>query len=302
MSAELGVVTDPLAGVAALRAGACGWVARNAAQLDSPAGRAQLPAVPRAKALLQLAGLVRGWAHVRPGDPELAEPAALVRRVWARDELPAAFAAEPRDARQYGLMYCALAPGGPRRAMRARIEAEGWLMRPVRSPYLRLEIAHFAGLAGLDHRCGARPEVDAACLLARPPRSEAELCVVAHVIFYLTDYGLRAPALPEQELASARRLVDELTRRCVAREGWDDVAKFVLAQHCLGLAPAATPSGAAALRELACVQDASGAIPCAAARLAPTRSATPVERFRKAYQTTVMTALAAVMVSSAAPT
>lgn len=288
-----------------LRAGTLGWVRHNAGYLDSPSGSAELPVVPRAKALLQLARLCRSWARLSPGDPGLAEVTALIHRVWQRPELPDAFASKPRSTRQYCLMYCALAPtpAGPHRQVLAGLAADGYLSRPWRSPYLRLEIAHHADMAGIAHGMGSYPELYAASLLAGRtaalPITDDDACVIAHTIFYLSDYGLRAPGLDRLEAERARRIVVELTGHYVQRDDWDNAAKFVLAQSCLGLNPARTPSGVACLRMLARIQEEAGAIPAAAMRLMPGPEATQTQRFRKAYQTTLMTALMSLMVSSA---
>ncbi|HUQ59584.1 DUF6895 family protein [Lentzea sp.] len=291
--------------LARLRAGTCGWVRRNACFLDSPPGRAELPVVPRAKAFLQLAGLARCWDRVRSGDPDLAEVGALVRRVWPRDELPDALAANPRYASQFSLMYCALAPTAVERsrAVLARLTADGYLSAVAASPYLRLEVAYYADMAGVAHGNGSYRELYAASLLAARtealPITDADACTVAHTIFYLSDYGLRAPDLDRSDLDRARHIVVDLTSHCIERGEWDNVAKFVLSQFCLGLDPARTPSGTAGIRVLAGVLAESGAIPAKAIGLMPAPAATPTERFRKAYQVTLMTAIMALMVSSA---
>lgn len=288
-----------------LRAGTLGWVRHNAGYLDSPSGKAELPVVPRAKALLQLALLCRGWARSSPGDPDLAEVGALIHRIWQRPELPDAFAVDPRYTRQYRLMYCALAPtqAGPHRQVLAGLAASGYLTRRWRSPYLRLEIAHHADLAGVAHAMGSYAELYAASLLAGRtaalPITDDDACDIAHTIFYLSDYGLRAPGLDRLETERARRIVVELTGHYVQRDDWDNAAMFVLAQLCLGLNPIATPSGAACLRMLAEVQEETGAIPAAAIQLVPGPDATQTQRFRRAYKTTLMTSLMSLMVSAA---
>lgn len=287
-----------------LRTGSCGWVRDNAGYLDSSAGQVELPTIPRVKALLQLAGVVRCWARIRPDDPGLAELDALLRRVWPRAGLPDVIAANPRYACQYGLMYCALAPPAePCSEVRARLATDEALAGAGVSPYLRLELAYYAELAGIAHGGGSYRELYAASLLARRsdalPITDADACTIAHTIFYLSDYGLRTPELDPAETERARHLVEEWTVHFSRRQEWDNVAKFVLAQCCLGLDATRTPSGAAGIRLLAGVQDTSGAIPGPALRSRPGPGATRTQRFRLAYQTTLMTAIMSLMVSSA---
>lgn len=292
-------------GLDQLRTGALGWVRRNAGYLDSPSASAELPSTPRAKAFLQLAQLCRSWARVAPDDPGLDEVAALIQRVWRRPELPDVLAAEPRFARQYGLMYGALAPApaaaGPHQAVLARLAADGYLSSPGKSPYLRLETRYYADMAGVDHEIESYPELYGSSLLARRmtavPVTEDEACNITHTIFYLSDYGSRDPGVDGSELAWAQRIVIELTGHYVQRDEWDHAGKFLLAQFCLGVNPAGTPSGAACIRMLAQIQEPSGAIPGRSIRLVPDPAATVVQRFRKAYQPTLMAALMSLMIS-----
>lgn len=287
-----------------LRAGSCDWVRRNAGYLDSAAGHEELPLLPRAKAFLQLAVVSRCWDRVRPVDPGVAEVGALVRDVWSRDDLPAAFATSARYTRQYSLMYCGLASstGTSRGDVLGRLTADGYLATASRSPYLRLEVAYYADMAGAAHGNGSYRDLYRASLLAARtsalPITDDDACTIAHTIFYLSDYGLRTPDLDRAELDRVRGLVVELTEHYSGLAEWNHVAKFLLAQCCLGLDPTATPSGTAALRVLADAQEDSGALPSAALGLLPGCDATASQRFRRAYQTTLMTALMALMVSS----
>jgi hypothetical protein len=284
-----------------LRTGTLDWVRRNAGYLDSPAGHQELPVLPRAKAFLQLAVVVRCWALVRPADPGVAEIGALLRNVWSRGELPAAFATDRRYTRAYNLTYCGLAPstGASCGDVLDRLTAGGYLAATSRSSYTRLEIAYCAGLAGVAHGAGSYRDLYATSLLATRdsalPITDADACTVAHTIFYLSDFGLRTPELDTAEIDRVRRFVVEWTEHYSALAEWDKVAKFVLAQRCLGLDPTGTPSGKEGIRVLAAAQEESGAIPSAAVGLLPDADATATRRFRKAYQTTLMTALMALL-------
>lgn len=149
---------------------------------------------PCVKALLQLALLRRYWAKVRPGDADLGEVTATVERVWRQPEFARLMAAEPSYARQHQLMYGALAPpgmtsmgrGGPHTTALARLAADGYLAPGRKSPYLRLEIRHYADLAGVEHRIESYAELHEASLLAHAetlPVADLDVCVITHTIF-----------------------------------------------------------------------------------------------------------------------
>lgn len=124
---------------------------------------------------------------------------------------------------------------------------------------------------------------------------------MTHTAFYLGDFGRTAPGLGEDALAHAGDLVDRLLRHCVRREQWDLAAELVLTRFILGSEPLDTPSGAAAVECLVRAQRPDGAIPGRSAALAAHPSAPGGEFFRKAYHTTLVTALMALIVSSPRP-
>ncbi|MER7706984.1 hypothetical protein ABTX81_29300 [Kitasatospora sp. NPDC097605] len=259
---------------------------------------------PRVKALLQLALLHRAWAGADPADPDLAGVAATVDQVWRSPDHPRLLTVEPRYARQFQLMHGALAPaglpaGGPHRAVLAEAVAGDFLTPRRKSPYLHLETRYYAELARVPHRLADYPELYRISRLAGHtdgrPIDELDVCNVTHTVFHLADFGFRDPGLDAADLAHARDRVCRLTERCVRRGEWDLTGKLLLAQHCLGLDPLSTPSGAAGLRLLAEVQTPEGAVPgrSAADRTGP--DASPVAFFRASYQSTLVVALATVV-------
>jgi hypothetical protein len=147
----------------------------------------------------------------------------------------------------------------------AGLAADGYLRPAAGSPYLRLEIAYYAEMAGAERGIEPYRDLYAASLLAGRtaalPVTDAQACTIAHTIFYLSDYGLRSPGLDLADAERARRIAEELTGHYLEHDEWDNVAKFVLAQCCLGLDPARTPSGAAAIRLLASVRSRQGRFP-----------------------------------------
>ncbi|MFE6745225.1 DUF6895 family protein [Kitasatospora purpeofusca] len=326
-----------LAAVESLSAGARGWIGRHCGFLDEPAGRAELPVTPRVKALLQLALLYRCWARAteatasasaaasvgtasatasagadrtaepvrtRPPDPDLAAVAATVEQVWRSPDHPPLLTVEPRYARQFQLMYGALAPAGvdadgPHRAALAEGVAGDLLTSHRKSPFLHLETRYYAELADVKHQLLDYPELYRISRLAAhtdgQPLADLDVCNVTHTLFHLADFGFRDPELGEADLAHARDRVERLTEESVRRGEWDLTGKLVLAQHCLGLDPLTTPSGAAALGLLAEAQSPEGAFPGRSATDRVPGDATAVHLFRKSYQSTLVVALTTVM-------
>ncbi|MFD8322451.1 DUF6895 family protein [Kitasatospora purpeofusca] len=306
------------AAVASLSAGARGWIGRHCGFLDEPAGRAELPVTPRVKALLQLALLYRCWARAttagaertaetartRPPDPDLAAVAATVEQVWRSPAHPPLLTVEPRYARQFQLMYGALAPAGldadgPHRTVLAEGVAGDLLTPRRKSPFLHLETRYYAELADVEHQLLDYPELYRISRLARhtdgQPLAELDVCDVTHTVFHLADFGFRGPGLGGADLAHARDRVERLTEESVRRGEWDLTGKLVLAQHCLGLDPLVTPSGAAALRLLVEAQSPEGSFPGRSATDRVPADATAVQFFRKSYQSTLVVALATVI-------
>jgi hypothetical protein len=288
-----------------LSAGTRQWIRLHAGYLDTPSAHAELPVTPRVKALLQLALLRRYWAKAAPQDPGLGEVTALVEHVWQRPDFPHLITLDPGYARQYQLMYGALAPAaisaGAHRTALARLAADGYLTPRRKSPYVRLETRFYADLAGVVHQLESYQELYAASLLARAaglPVEGLDVCDVTHTVFYLSDFGFRDPGLTREARDQASGVVDRLTDHCVRRGAWDLVGKLVLAQYCLGVDPLRTPSGAAGVRMLARAQSPDGAIPGKSATERAAATATPVQFFRRAYQATLVTALATLIITS----
>lgn len=291
---------DPEQAAERLSAGTRRWIGLHAGYLDSAAGRAELPQTPRVKALLQLALLCRCWRRTGPADASLTEAAGVVERAWRRPDLPRLLTLKPKYARQFQLMYAALAPAGSVAAgAPAAVDAD--LSAPGRmSPYLHLETRFYADQAGVAHRLAPYPELYASSLLARAfelPAADLDVCEITHTVFYLSDFGLRDPALPAPARAEALGVVERLTDHCVGRGEWDLAGKLLLAQHCLGADPQRTPSGKEAIRMLAQAQSPGGAIPGKSAAERAAGDANPVDFFRRAYQATVVTALAMLIVT-----
>lgn len=266
-----------------------------------------LPVTPKLKASLELALLRRLWARSRPDDAGLRDVAALVDKIWRDAEFPRQIAAAPGYARQYGLMYGALAPpglfGGFHRAVLEKLTPDGYLMPFGKLPWLRLETRYYADLAGVDHRCESYRKLYEISFLANLttvlPMEMQDAYSITHTLFHLTDFGIRDAGLTGEERARARRIVDELTFHFVAADYWDLVAELLLTQFCLGLDPTRTPSGVAAIRCLAQAQTSVGAIPGRHAGQRVTESVPAIDFFRRSYHTTLVTALVAMIILSA---
>ncbi|MFE5941779.1 DUF6895 family protein [Streptomyces sp. NPDC056480] len=280
---------------------------------DRPAPRG------KAKAALELGLLCHRAARPAGAAPDpLSGATALVRRLWQDPDFPRLFDDSPAYASTYRLVYAALAPDGiddtPRREALARLDP-GFLSPDGKSPYLRIEIRYYADKAGVRHGvepyAELLPQSPLVALRAAGPglaagnaRSTVEPLTVpqayalTHTAFYLGDFGRTDPRITGADLAHARDLTHRMLLHCVTRDLWDLAAELVLTQFVLGEDPLRTPSGAAAVECLARAQRPDGAIPGRSAELKAAPRVTAGEFFRKAYHTTLVTALMASIVSS----
>uniref|UniRef100_A0AAU2JJH0 DUF6895 domain-containing protein n=1 Tax=Streptomyces sp. NBC_00049 TaxID=2903617 RepID=A0AAU2JJH0_9ACTN len=301
-----------------LSAGALGWLGGNLDHFDPFSASARSATHGKAKAALELALLCHCAARLADPPEALGEARALVRKLWQDPDLPRLFADVPKYASTYGLIYAALAPDAiddtQVRATLARLDP-AFLSPRGKSPYQRIEIRHYADKAGVHHTVEPYAELLphsplVAFRAAEPgdatsqdgaPLTDPQAYAVTHTAFYLGDFGRTAPGLGEGALAHARDLVDRLLRHCVEHDRWDLAAELVLTRFILGSDPLDTPSGAAAVECLVRAQRPDGAIPGRSAALAAHPSAPGGEFFRKAYHTTLVTALMALIVASPRP-
>lgn len=317
-----------------LSAGTLDWLGASLDHFDPFAADAGTATHQQAKAVLELALLCHCSARAGgPHDERLDGAAALLRKLWQRPELPRLFDAHPPSAPTYGLVYAALAPDGIDdtlcRATLARL-APDFLSPAGKSPLKRMEIRFYADKAGADHTIEPYAELVGQSPLvtltaAAPgsaetgdvvtgdmvtgdmvtgdaaPLTNSEGYSLTHAAFFLGDYGRTATGLDGDRLAHARELVRRMLDHCVGQDRWDLAAELVITQFILGLEPLRTPSGAAAVECLVRAQRSDGAIPGRSAALIASRSAPAGEFFRKAYHTTLVTALMTLVLSSGRP-
>ncbi|MEU3976719.1 DUF6895 family protein [Streptomyces bacillaris] len=309
-----------------LSAGALDWLGGNLDRFDPYAPHsAGSPPHLRAKAVMELALLCHCAARLPdPSGDRLEGARALLRRLWQREDFPRLFEAHPGAAPSYPLAFAALAPAGTddtvARGVLARL-APADLAPSGKPPLKRLEIRYYADKAGVRH--GIEPYPDLATLsplatlpaAAPPPTSalptpapadtgpltNAEGYSLTHAAFYLGDYGRTELPLTGEQLARAGDLVHRMLEHCVGRERWDLAAELVITQFILGLEPLDTPSGTAAVECLVRAQRPDGALPGRSAALRAPDSAPAGEFFRKAYHTTLVTALMGLVVLSGRP-
>ncbi|GGS44138.1 DUF6895 family protein [Actinokineospora fastidiosa] len=293
-------------GMERLSSGARRWMSANVGYLRPSA--ADLPVTPRAKACMEIGLLNRLWSRVRPDDPELAAVRDAVAEIWRDPDFPEQFADNPAYTRGFALIYSALAPAGltgsTHPATLARLAPDGHVDIAKKSPSGRLELRYYAELAGLDHDVEPYDRLYADSILANLtdvlPMDIETAYRITHTVFHITDFGVRDMGVPPEELMRIRDVAEQLTHHFIAIEYWDLIAEFILTQSCLGLDPRHTASGQAAIDALLNVQKPDGAIPARFAAQRPPDTATPVELFRKAYHTTLVTALASMIPPSTA--
>ncbi|CAL9363636.1 DUF6895 family protein [Streptomyces sp. enrichment culture] len=293
-----------------LSAGALGWLGRNLDHFHPFSPHARPVRHGRAKATLELALLRHCAARLAHLPQELAEADALVRKLWQDPDFPRLFDGVPAYADTYRLVYAALTPDGVDRAPGGAWTDPGFLGPDGKSPYRRIEIRHYADKAGMRHGIEPYAALVPRCPLVTlraaedadaEPLTTPEAYALTHTAFYLGDFGRRSPGLGGGALAHARDLVDRMLRHCVRHDRWDLAAELMLTQFVLGDDPPATDSGAAALECLLRAQRPDGALPGRSAALAAAPQDPAGEFFAKAYHTTLVTALMALVVSSARP-
>ncbi|MGW7090730.1 DUF6895 family protein [Streptomyces sp. NPDC054874] len=307
-----------------LSAGTLDWLGANLDHFDPYAADAGTATHQQAKAVLELALLRHCSARADgPHDERLDGATALLRKLWQRPEFPRLFDAHPPAAPTYGLVFAALAPDGIDdtvcRATLARL-APDFLSPAGKSPLKRMEIRFYADKAGADHTIepyaqlvGQSPLVTLTAAVPEnaatgdaatgdvAPLTNSEGYSLTHAAFFLGDYGRAPTGLDGDALAHARELVRRMLDHCVGQDRWDLAAELVITQFILGLEPLRTPSGAAAVECLVRAQRSDGAIPGRSAALMASGSAPAGEFFRKAYHTTLVTALMTLVLSSGRP-
>lgn len=285
--------------------GALDWLGGSLDHFDPYSSSAPSATHTKAKAALELALLCHCAARLDSAPDSLRGAADLVRALWRRPDFPDLFDVHPGHASSYWLIYTALAPAGiegtPMRL------SPGFLSPHGKSAYQRIEIRYYADKAGVRH--GIEPYADLvplSPLVARPaaetehtePLAAPQAYALTHTAFYLSDFGRTGPGLTGDVTAHALGLVRRLLNHCVAHDRWDLAAELLLTEFILGTDPLRTPSGAAAVQCLARAQLPDGSIPGRSAELRATGSDTAAEFFGKAYHTTLVTALMALIVSS----
>jgi hypothetical protein len=300
-------VTTPLD---RLSEGTLDWLTASLEYFDPFSAPARTSTHRKVKAAAELALLCHCWERSDPLDDRLNKAIALVQALWQLPEFERLIAAEePELVPMYGLIYAALAPIGiddvlPMATL-TRLSAEGYLSPQGKSPYARLETRYYADKAGVDHEIepyevlvGQSPPVVLSARASAAPLSVPEAYAVTHSCFYLTDFGKRDPGLADDVLARVDGLVRERLECSVRHDEWDLAAELVLSLCCLGRDPFAGPSGIAAVECLARVQRDNGAIPARSAALKATKPIPEGAFFRKAYHTTLVTAIMAMAAGS----
>jgi hypothetical protein len=293
-----------------LLAGAIGWLGCNLDFFDPFSEPGRSASHKKVKAALELALLRHCWARLAPDDGRLCPVTARIRALWQRHAFRQLLDAEPCYARQYGLIYTALAPAdvrAPGQVTPVLPMASQRLAPPGLSPYHRLETRCYAEKARIAHAIEPCPGLFEQSLPAASPGRECsgdapltirQAYTLTHAAFYISDFGFHPPQATRSSLRRASGLAGQMLDYCVCQDRWDLIAELVLAQHCLGGDPAGSAAGVAGIRSLLRAQSSSGAIPARSAALKAQAPVSAAEFFRKAYHPTIVTALMSLTVIS----
>jgi hypothetical protein len=232
---------------------------------------------------------------------------ALPFNVWATPSFAERLATQPHRFRLYGAVYASLRSMGLSDATSDAVIhdllSDGYITATEEVPYRRLEIRYLLDLAGIDHDLPHYDTLYNETLLARAERASvltyADAYSVTHTLFYLSDFGLRAPTFTTpSEYARIERLVEFLACRYVAQRHWDLAGEMLL---CLGSLPSSDPSvlvftWLALNRAWNRDGSVSGPWRSGAMNVAQHEGNSRDELFRDNYHTTLVAALAAQVV------
>lgn len=279
--------------------GAMHWIGENLAFFDPFSPSCPLPEDRKVKAVLELAVVCHRWAKLDTTSDVFDRADALLRTIWQRPEfleLVETHGGPWGDSQR--LVYAALAPAGVRDDLRAeaaaRVTAGDFLSPDGKTPLQRLETRYYAEKANVPHGIESYRELAERSLLVRPPAppvTVGDAYTITHTAFYLSDYGHRPIELSGDDRTRAEEATRGMLTAAVGEEQWDLAGELVITLACLGGDPTATPEGRAGVECLARAQRADGAIPgrSAASNVSPTLP--PDRFFRRAYHTTLVTAL-----------
>lgn len=287
---------------------AVGWLSRHLHFFD-PLAVAEEERKAAQKALVELSLLLACRVRIDP-EPLSAEYEALldhVERVAARASYRDLPARDHGALLLYGLTYAALRVCGRDdarfRTILERTMAARYPLIRERIPFRQLDLIYLMDLAGFSR--GSLPGLDQIfpqTLLAGDPSlvqmNDVDSYAVTHALFYVTDFGLRAPQWPAGfDPAEAARLVEALLVRFRTQEHTDLAGELAASLVCLGVRR--SPEIDRAWLDLRRRQEPDGRIPGPAGVIDEARAeelgGAAYRDWKVSYHTTMVAAIAAVM-------
>jgi hypothetical protein len=109
-------------------------------------------------------------------------------------------------------------------------------------PYRALDFRYMLDCGEIDFKFPSYSEIYKNTLLCKKPPiiylTDEDVYAITHTLFYLSDFGARAPeAIPQEELPSVRRLVALLLGVYLRSKNWDLVAEILICCQCLDMRP-----------------------------------------------------------------
>ena len=240
-------------------------------------------------------------------DHRINEIALFVDRIWRRPEYWQRLVRFPETLLLYGMTSIALRRCGLGNScdaeLMARVLEEGYASAVEVVPYRALDFRYMIDCGEYNLTFPTYSEIYNGTLLSKNPTplylTDEDVYAVTHTLFYISDFGARAPeAIPQEQLPAAKRLVALLLGVYVRSKNWDLVAELLISCQCLDWRPGFVFD--TAWEDLMTAQRADGVVPGPYFSAEKMQKLSGIEQrvydLKQNYHTTLVSALAGFLI------